>query len=519
MPQPVILKNDDFSFRNWHTTKGVGGTVEHFLTPQNIWTDGSPVNPGWKPGLDALCQLVRDAEANKERIRCVGSAWSLNNIAFSGQRLVNTARLTNYFVGFSTDAMVTAPYVAKKNRLVFAQCGTQIVTINNELERAAPERLAVPTCGASNGQTIAGATQTGTHGSAHAYGPMPNYMRAIHIVAEGGKHYLIQSAKAPTVTQAFADYLGAELKNDDELFSAAVVGMGSFGLIHGILFEAVPIYGLGRWVKQVDFGAVENAIYNFDPKGLGLPGGDTLPWHFEVVVNPYLRKAGQGGAFIRVYDKFAIAPSDPLPRIPVGPGGPINSTDLVTIGGLLTDAVPGLIPSALQGQISSSLNPTDGKVIRGTPGGQFTDSTPTNGGTSIELGMSYKDVRAVAEAIFSVTDQHVFGAPVAFRWVKGSRQTLSFSRFAPITCHIEMPGIDSSRTRNGYQMIWHALDQAGLKYTCHWGQTLPASPAWVKNAFGTPRVNRWLTARRAFLSPSGRRMFSNSLLDSYGLGT
>lgn len=65
------------------------------------------------------------------------------------------------------------------------------MALNDALEKARPERLALPTCGASNGQTIVGATQTGTHGSAHAYGPMPNYVRALHIVAEGGKHYLI----------------------------------------------------------------------------------------------------------------------------------------------------------------------------------------------------------------------------------------------------------------------------------------------------------------------------------------
>ncbi|OQX67080.1 MAG: hypothetical protein B6A08_17090 [Sorangiineae bacterium NIC37A_2] len=517
MPAPVILEKNGHSFKNWHTTKNVGGRVEHYLTPTNRWIDGSPVEKGFQPGLLALRQAVREAEAKRERIRCVGAAWSLNNLAFTGQRLVNTCRLTHYFVGFQSDSMVTPAYQKKKNRLIFAQAGTQVVALNDALEKARPERLALPTCGASNGQTIVGATQTGTHGSAHAYGPMPNYVRALHIVAEGGEHYLIQKRGAPVVTKNFADYLGAELREDDELFSAAVVGLGSFGLIHAVLLEAVPMFGLGRWVKQVDFPSVQNAIYNFDPKGLGLPSGDKLPWHFEVVVNPYLRGPGQRGAFIRVYDKFVIKAGDPLPRIPVGPGGLENSRDLVTIGGLFTDAVPDLIPGALQGQIENSLRSTGGAVIRGTPGGQFNDSQPTNGGTSMELGVAAEDVRATAEAIFQVTDQHVFGAPVAFRWVKGSHQTLSFSRFTPLTCHIEMPGIDSSRTRNGYQMIWQALDRAGIRYTCHWGQALPASPAWVKRAFGT-RVERWLAARRAFLSPEGRRTFSNDLLDSYGLG-
>lgn len=520
MPQPIIFTNNNFYFQNWHKTSGVGGEVEHFFTPQNRWQDGTQAAPNWKPGLDALCRLVRDAETNHERIRCVGSAWSLNNVMFNRQRLVNTARLSNYFVGFSSDSMVTDAYLNKKNRLVFAQCGTQVVTLNSILERAQPERLVLPTCGGSNGQTIAGCTQTGTHGSAHLYGPMPNFVRALHVVAEGGKHYLIQSDKNPAVTKAFADYLGAIPINDDELFQAAVVGMGSFGLIHALLLEAVPIFGLGRFVKQVDFGDVADAIYSFDPKGLGLPSGDALPWHFEVVVNPYRRGKSQKGAFIRTYQRFDIAGTDPLPRIPVSDGELQNSEDLVTIGGLLSDAVPAAIPGLLQGQLVANVAPTNGQVIRGTPGGQFNDSAPTNGGTSMEIGFHQKDTKAVAAVVFGVTDQHTFGAPAAFRWVKGSKQTLSYSRFTPITCHIEMPGIDSARTREGYRLIWQALEISGIKHTCHWGQALPASPGWTQRAFGQPRINRWLQARRAFLkTQAGRWMFSNALLDSYGLGS
>lgn len=516
--QPIIETRTNFTWLNWHTTSGVGGQVESFVSPRNVWFDGSSSDKAWEPGLVALSNLVRQAEATHERIRCIGSGWSLNDIAFTHQNLVNTARLSAYFVGFRSDDMVAPAYRAIKNQLVFAQCGTQVVTLNNALAQANP-RLALPTSGASNGQTIVGCTQTGTHGSANQYGPMPNCLRALHIVGEQGKHYLVQSASKPVVTQAFADYLGAELRQDDELFQAATVGLGSFGLIHAVLLEAVPMYGLGRYVEQVDFGDVEQAIYDFDVRGLGLPSGNEMPWHFEVVVNPYKRGIGEKGAFIRTYQKFAIAPGEPLPIIPVNAGGKVNSEDLVTIGGLLTNIAPALLPSALQGQLVASLNPTGGQVIQGTPGGQFDDSQPTNGGASMELGVPAASVKDVAAAIFGVTDQHAFGAPAAFRWVKASQQTLSYSPFGPITCHIEMPGIDAERTREGYRRIWAALDAAGLKYTCHWGQALPTSPNWLTAAYGRPRINRWLAARRSFLSPAGRWMFGNVLLDSYQLST
>jgi hypothetical protein len=137
----------------------------------------------------------------------------------------------------------------------------------------------------------------------------------------------------------------------------------------------------------------------------------------------------------------------------------------------------------------------------------------------MELGVPYDSVKDVAAVIYGVTDQYAFGAPTAFRWVKASSQTLSYSPFAPITCHIEMPGIDAARTREGYRRIWAALDAAGLKYTCHWGQALPIGPGWVTAAYGRARINRWLAARRSFLSPAGLWMFGNTLLDSYQLGS
>ena len=41
-----------------------------------------------------------------------------------------------------------------------------------------------------------------------------------------------------------ASGIGATLVRDDRLFRAAVVSMGSFGVMHAVLFEAEPIYHL-----------------------------------------------------------------------------------------------------------------------------------------------------------------------------------------------------------------------------------------------------------------------------------
>jgi FAD/FMN-containing dehydrogenase len=117
----------------------------------------------------------------------------------------------------------------RRNRLVFAQCGVQIKTLNTLL---AEKALALPTSGASNGQTIAGAVSTGTHGAANQVGAMQDFILGIHIVAEGGKHYWVERASNHVVTQEFCDWIGAARIRDDKLFRAMVVGFGSFGLVH-----------------------------------------------------------------------------------------------------------------------------------------------------------------------------------------------------------------------------------------------------------------------------------------------
>jgi hypothetical protein len=122
-------------------------------------------------------------------------------------------------------------------------------------------------------------------------------------------------------------------------------------------------------------------------------------------------------------------------------------------------------------------------------------------------------------AIFAVTDSHAFGAPVALRYVRASKALLAFTHFAPITCTIEFPGIDAPRSREAHKLLEAELVKRGIPHTYHWGQVMPLNPRVVRAGFGDARVDAWLAARRSFLSPAGRRLFSNDMLDSLGLAS
>ena len=502
MTEPDLSPERDFEWRNWHVTGDVGGRVDTFFTPRNRWRDGSAPERQFAAGIAALQAIVRQAEQDRKRVRAVGSGWSLNNVAFTDEYLVNTARLGEWFVGFETPGMLVPEYQPRRGRMVFAQCGTQIKVLNGYL---AERRLCLPTSGASNGQTLAGAVSTGTHGSAISVGAMQDYVLGIHLVAERGDHYFIQRASRPAASPEFCDWLGATPVLDDALFDAAIVGFGSFGLIHGLLFEAEPVYVLEKHVWQRDYASVVAPMTTLDVTSLGLPGGAELPFHFSVVINPYRVGRGEQGAFVHFMYKRPLGP-DRAPSPALAPPGGVQTTeDLVSIVSKLSDAVPAAIPALLQSQLVSALAPTEGTgPVVGTPGQIFSDSVPTNGGNSTEIGVTLASVGRAVDAILGVCREHPFGAPLALRFVKRSSATLAFTSLADITCTLELPGIDSARTREGYARIERALAERDIPHSYHWGQALPLDEGWVRKAYG-PRRDAWLAARRKFLSPRRAR--------------
>jgi FAD/FMN-containing dehydrogenase len=511
--EPLLTFEENKNWQNYHRTSLVGGTVDRFFTPRNIWADGSRDAKAFLPGLRGLQAIVKQAEAGHRRVRAVGSGWSLSNVAFSEEFLVNTSRLNYWFVGFADEAMLTSEFAAKKDRLIFAQCGVQIKTLNGHLES---RRLSLMTSGASNGQTITGATSTGTHGSARAVGAMQDFMLGVHVVAEGGKHYFIQRRSRPAVSAKFCEWLdGASLVLDEDAFLAAIVSFGSFGLIHGMLFEAEPIYVLERHVRRYDYAEVVHAAQTLDMTGLGLPRGAEQPFHFEIVINPYKLLQGQKGAFVRVLYKRAAGAE--LPTQHFSETRLQNSEDLVTIAGFFADVAPSVIPDFLQSQLDDALELTPPGGVLGTHGQQFGDSYPTGGGASTEIGVPLDRVGEALEIVLGAAQEAPFGAPLALRYVKASDAHLAFTCFAPISCAFEMPGVDAARTRDGYRRIWQALADSRVPHTYHWGQALPQNADWPIAGFGERRVQAWLAARREFLSPAGRSMFQNALLSRCGL--
>ena len=153
--------------------------------------------------ISALQRLVREAVRDNVQLRALGSGWSFSKVAATDGIMLNTTYL-NWILPISR-ASVDPAYPGDRTRLRFAQCGTSIFELNRHL---AKKGLSLKTSGASNGQTIAGALSTGTHGSAFDFGAIQDFIVGLHLIVGPSSHVWLQRASYPVVRKAFAQKLG-----------------------------------------------------------------------------------------------------------------------------------------------------------------------------------------------------------------------------------------------------------------------------------------------------------------------
>ena len=472
----------------------------------DVWNGPAPDGESWRVGCRKLQAILESAQAKGRRVRAVGGRWSLSPVALCPDVMINTLPLNHHAIGLRPEHVSSTN--VDPECLVFAQCGTSVAELNTTLES---NGLALPTSGASNGQTICGAISTGTHGSARRVGAMQDYMLGLHVLAEDGHNYWIEPASKPIVSEEFCHHLGATLVRDDRLFRAAVVGFGSFGIIHAVLFEATPIYLLDVRSLRMDWPDVAHAASTLDTSALPLPYPGTEPFHLDFALNPYRAGRGQRGALVTAMYK---RPFGDHAKRPTKDGKLVPGVDLLGIGGKLATIVPATIPAGVSSMFEGVVKARQ-EMVMGTHGEVFGDTELVGKSLSTEIGVDLRDVGAAVEVLLAVAHQDPYPGMFGLRYVQKSDALLAFTRFET-TCTIEMTGAGSRRTLNFYDRAWAALDARKIPYTQHWGKVHHINKENIRKRWGGA-VDEWLEARRAFLSPAGRAMFSNDLLTDCGL--
>lgn len=246
------------------------------------WTNWSkrfsgPVSTFWEPdSLLDLVHVVHRASTEGRRLHVVGSGWSMENIAHSTDWMVSLQRLNRALSGVTDGALNgqwAANQAAGQDRLFHVEAGATVADVNDLL---AARGLAMPTLGGANGQNLAGAISTGTHGGDVDIPPLADAVMAMHLVTEDGHELWIERASQP-ITDDLA--LGAvlarscsdtEIVRNDDVFNALLVGLGRFGIIYSYVLHVRPAFYLAEWTTKIPTDKLTDALRN------GVAGGTFL---------------------------------------------------------------------------------------------------------------------------------------------------------------------------------------------------------------------------------------------------
>lgn len=464
--------------------------------------------------------LIKEATTKNFKLRAIGSGWSFTKVGVTEGGLVDTASLNFSFP--IIQKYVSSNYAKNPEDLYFLQCGTIIHEINTRLASKNPPR-SIKASGASNGQTIAGALSTGTHGAAFKVGAIPEFVVGLHLITGADTHIWLERASYPVASQELVDWLDADLIQDDALFNAALVSFGSFGFIHGVMIETEPQFLLTEHrLGNVPYAdPLKKAMQTLDFSDLSLPGttGNSDMYHFEVLFNMHDFEPNNPskGGFLKYMFKKPFTPSHtPLQRTNDFTYG----DDLLGIISTVLDKLPGsgkIIPQLVNLMFGLAFKPEPPRT--GTVREMFNYTKFRGKVASAAIAIDIKDSpKAVALAI-EVNEHTPFPGGLSLRYVKGTQATLGFTKF-PNTCVLEMDGADGQVARDYYEAVWKRLEQENIPYALHWGKiNFNLNKTRIKQMYGSASVQSWIDARNQLLSRPALSVFSNKFIEKCGLDT
>ncbi|GGK85867.1 FAD-linked oxidoreductase [Planomonospora parontospora subsp. parontospora] len=425
-------------FRNWAGNQSV--------VPAEVRTPSS---------VEEVVRAVRDAAASGRRVRMTGTGHSFTGVALTDGLLLRPDGLTGILQ--AGDGRVTAA------------AGTPLRVLNEELHRMG---LALANMGDITAQTLAGAIQTGTHGTGRDVGGLADQVLALEMVLAGGE---VVTVRADAAEQAERD-----------LFDAARVGLGALGVLTAVTFRVEPSFLLRSTRRPM---ALSEILGSLDALTSGNEHLDFfwLPHTDTCLTKRNNRSAGPAdppGAFKRWLDDTFLE----------------NTLfgALCRIGARLPGAIPRINALSAAALSASTCTDTAYKVFTSVREVRFLEmeyAIPRE-----HLGQALRETRDLIE----LRDWKI-GFPVEVRVTPASDAWLStaYGRdTAYLACHIYRPtphpeyfeGVEEIMTRLGGRP--------------HWGKLHTRDAAYLGTVY--PRFADFL-ALRDRLDPE--RLFANDYLD------
>lgn len=497
-----IIRNGSFSWSNEHGTFSQPIKDLYDLANETTGTALEIYNDTTK----GIQQIIRESIQSNTPLRALGGSWSFTPIAASPGIILNTKPLN---IRFPVSAASVSPqYKGNPKYLCLAQCGNRIWELNKYLHERGQS---LSSSGASNGQTIAGAIATGTHGAALDFGALQENVVALHIITGPDSQLWLERSSYPVMGDSFADRLGADLMRDDEVFDAALVGVGAMGFVHGVMIEAVDDYLLESYQRRVPYDdALIRQLTLMDFSNPHLPYPGERPFHMQMMVNPYDMKNGVYATtmYKRPYKAGYTPPK--ANGAGIGPGD-----DAPCFIGKLAGIIPGAVPMLVTKVLGESLNIHEKQF--GRLGEIFNNTTLRGKIASAAIGLPLTAVTQVVQTLMEVNESDgPFVGLFAFRFVKSSPATLAFTRFAPVTCVMELDAVLTPETQRFYDAVWDRLEQLQIPFTFHWGKMSTIDPGRLRRMYGN-NLDKFLIARSKIIEPATAGIFSNDIMKSWGI--
>jgi hypothetical protein len=483
----------------------------------------------WRRVGSILQDVLKHAFDSGQPLRPDGSRWSLSNI---GQPERLALSLAAHDVCEAVPAgWLTAPEAA---RLAGSQHSAMVVSGSMKIGRLNDQlslrHLSLQTSGASNGQTLAGATATGTHGAALQIGALHDTIRAVHLVVAPDRALLLQPASQPFTPLTASDltaWLGfpTELVTDDDAFNAARVHLGALGIVLNMIVEVAPLYyydSVQTPLAQTDT-RWNQVLHSLDPSVV--PGHVTNPDHLDLVFNPFRPLPSDRPRLWLTSMRKRAFTGQPDVQTSSGAFSSPNPDLLGFIAHLADFFDSSVTTPVFRKRITDELTSRYGtaetrqKALHGVMFGPT--SLPPGHGHSIEFALDAKRAEHAVDTVLlqltkKLNEGEQFLGGIGVRFVKGSSALLA-PNLAEKTCFIELPCVRTSETLGIFAACGKALDAAGIPFGCHWGQHNLNTKARLRAYWGN-RGDRWKTARGRLLSSKAQTLFSSRILASSGLG-
>ena len=408
-----------------------------------------------KPRSEAeLLGLLADAARDGHRVKCVGAGHSFTDIACTDGVMIDLSRY---------DAVVDVDRAAKT---ITVQSGISIRKLNHAL---AEHGLAMPNLGDIAYQTISGAISTATHGTGRMLGNLATFVKSMRLLCADGS------------------VLDCSLVNDEQVYRAAQVSLGSLGIISTLTLQVSDAFNLEARESAAD---LDETLVSLDE----LVDGNE---HFEFFWFPHTT---------RVYRKAnnrTDARATPRSRLRDFRDEVLLENAAFGAAAKVGKARPEWIPAIAQKAVASSL----GDRHRVDRSDKIFASTRLVRFAEMEYAIPRSHARGAIETLRRTIDDRGFKVnfPVEFRFVAADDILLSPAHGRQ-TCYIAVhlyKGMD-------YQPYFRAVEEIMRSFDGrpHWGKLHFREAADLR-----PAYPRWddFAAVRAKLDPDGR--FRNPYLD------